>query len=410
MHIAYIHQHFSTPQGATGTRSYEMSRQLIDAGHRVTLICGVYDAADSADKLTQRVTDSDVDGIHLKRIAEPYGNDMSFLRRLKAFGSFARTATQVVRRLDADLVLASSTPLTVGLPGMKGAKSLRVPFVFEVRDLWPAIAQEIGVLKNPALIWWARRMERRIYFAADRIIALAPGMKEGVCKTGYPADRVTLIPNGCDLQLFRPSDDRLDDPRFGAPDDFRLVFTGAHGIANGLDAVLDAAADLKRRGIRGVRFVLIGTGRLKSPLVQRAQQEGLDELVTFVDPMPKKQLAEILPRMDVGMMILKNMPGFYYGTSPNKFFDYLACGLPVLNNYPGWVADMIGEHKCGLAVPPDDPVALADAVIHLRDHADDRAEMGRSAHKLGAAKFDRVQLADQFVQVLEQVRAQSLAT
>ena len=126
--------------------------------------------------------------------------------------------------------------------------------------------------------------------------------------------------------------------------------------------------------------------------------------------MPKKQLAEILPRMDVGMMILKNMPGFYYGTSPNKFFDYLACGLPVLNNYPGWVADMIGEHKCGLAVPPDDPVALADAVIHLRDHADDRADMGRSAHELGAAKFDRVQLADQFVQVLEQVRAQSLAT
>lgn len=407
MHVAYIHQHFSTPRGATGTRSYEMSRQLIDAGHRVTLVCGVYDSGDLGDKLTQRVNEFEVDGIRLNCIAEPYGNDMSFMRRLKAFGSFARTATRIVRRLDADLVVASSTPLSVGLPGMKGAKALGVPFVFEVRDLWPAIAQEIGVLKNPALIWWAHRLERRIYSAADRIIALAPGMKEGICQTGYPADRVTLIPNGCDLQLFRPSSDPLDDPRFGAPDDFRLVFTGAHGMANGLDAVLDAAVDLKRRGTHGVRLILIGRGRLKSQLMQRAHQEGLDDWVTFLDPMPKQQLAEILPRMDVGMMILRNLPGFYYGTSPNKFFDYLASGLPVLNNYPGWVADMIDEHKCGIAVPPDDPGALADAVIHLRDHIDDRAEMGRNARQLGVAKFDRLQLAAQFVRVLEQAYGQS---
>ena len=143
MHVAYIHQHFSTPQGATGTRSYEMSRHLIDAGHRVTLICGAYDAGDMGDKLTGRVNRFDLDGIHLNCIAEPYGNEMGFLRRLKSFGSFARAATRLVRQLDADLVFASSTPLTVGIPGMKGADALGVPFVFEVRDLWPTIAREI---------------------------------------------------------------------------------------------------------------------------------------------------------------------------------------------------------------------------------------------------------------------------
>jgi glycosyltransferase involved in cell wall biosynthesis len=378
-----------------------MSRRLIRAGHRVTMICGQYAAGDRAEETVGRVSESAVDGIRVLRVAEPYGNPMSFGRRLLAFGRFARTATKLVGRLDADLVFATSTPLSVGIPGMKGARRLGVPFVFEVRDLWPELAIALNVLKNPALVWYARRLERRIYRAADRIIALAPGIRDGICATGYRVDRVDLIPNCADLELFRPSDELPADERFGAASDLRLVFTGAHGLANGLDAVLDAAAELKRRGEKGVRFVLIGQGGLKDRLMERGRREGLDSLVSWVDSVPKEELARILPRMDVGMMILKNVAAFYYGTSPNKFFDYLACGLPVLNNYPGWVAGLIEKHECGVVVPPDDAAAFADAVVHLRDHRDELPEMGRRARKLGEERFSRDRLADQFVAVLE---------
>ena len=405
MHVAYIHQHFSTTKGTTGTRSYEMSRRLLEAGHRVSMICGATDVSDIGAGATEHVSALDIDGIAIKRVNAPYTNRMGFVARLRAFGRFAREATKVVSQLDADLVFASSTPLTVGIPGMKGAQKLGVPFVFEVRDLWPNVPIAIGVLRNPLLIWYARRLECRIYRAAQQIIALAPGMKADIVKTGYPGDRVTMIPNGADLELFQPSREALDDPRCGEPGDFRLVFTGAHGLANGLDAVLDTAVELKRRGERGIRFVFIGGGGQKPRLVERSHAEGLDSLVSWIDPMPKHELARFLPRMDAGLMILRNLPEFYYGTSPNKFFDYLASGLPVLNNYPGWLADMIRENDCGRAVPPDDPAAFADAVVWMRDHPAELREMGRRARQLAERDFAREKLADRFVKVLEDVQA-----
>ncbi len=405
MHVAYIHQHFATKQGTTGTRSYEMSQRLIRAGHRVTMVCGVYAPGGLEVRSAESISEQDVDGIRVICIAEPYSNQMGFARRILAFGRFARTATRVIGQLDADLVFATSTPLTVGIPGMKGAGRLGVPFVFEVRDLWPELPIALGVLRNPVLKWYTRRLERRIYRSAARVIALAPGIREGVCRTGYPADRVAVIPNSSDIDLFRPDDGPLDDPRFGPPGDFRLVFTGAHGLANGLDAVLDAAAALRRRGEKGVRFVFIGEGNQKRRLVERSRREGTDAMICWVPSIPKQELARILPRIDAGMMILKNVPSFYYGTSPNKFFDYIACGLPVLNNYPGWLADLIAEHRCGVVVPPDDAGAFADAVVWMRDHPAELADMGRRARQLAETQFSRDRLGEMFVRTLEEAAA-----
>ncbi len=403
MHIAYIHQHFSTKQGATGTRSYEMSRRLIEAGHRVTMICGNYAVGHQAKMSNDPVAAYDVDGISIKQIAVSYGNEMSFTQRIASFLRFARGATRVVSQLDADLVFASSTPLTVGIPGMKGAKMIGVPFVFEVRDLWPELPIAMGVLKNPALIWYAKRLERKIYRAAKHVIALAPGIKEGVCRAGIPEQRVSIIPNSADLDLFQPTDMKPLDPRYGSPEDFRLVFTGAHGLANGLDAVLDAVAEIKRRELNHVRFVFIGQGNQKKRLMARSKQEKLDDYISWIDSMPKQELAKLLPQMDVGMMILSNFPSFYYGTSPNKFFDYLACGLPVLNNYPGWLADMIQGRDCGLAVNPDDPVAFVDAIVYLREDKQRLSQMGLNARKLAQDKFSRDHLGSLVVSVLEKV-------
>jgi len=175
------------------------------------------------------------------------------------------------------------------------------------------------------------------------------------------------------------------------------VFSGTHGVANGLDAVLDAAAELQRRGRPDVKIVLIGEGKLKAALRRRAKTEGLDN-VLFLDAVGKARLAGLLAGSEVGLQLLADIPAFYYGTSPNKFFDYLAAGLPVLNNYPGWVADMVREHGCGFAVLPRDPCSFADALLEA---AEDRAHlrvMGANARKLAEKAFSRSMLAERWTE------------
>ncbi len=208
-----------------------------------------------------------------------------------------------------------------------------------------------------------------------------------------------MIPNGCDLGVFA-SDAAAWRPEGIAPDDLLAVFAGTHGMANGLDAVLDAAAELNRRGRKDIKLLLIGQGRLKSALQSRAKSEGLDNVV-FHDPVNKEKLAGLMAAADVGMQILANVPAFYYGTSPNKFFDYIAAGLPVINNYPGWLAQMIEKNDCGYAVPPDDPKAFASALISAADDRIALKDEGRRGRELAIREFRREDLADRFVDWLE---------
>jgi glycosyltransferase involved in cell wall biosynthesis len=301
--------------------------------------------------------------------------------------------------LPYDLVFATSTPLTAGIPGIFARWLRRKPFVFEVRDLWPELPREMKAITNPVLLRLMDWLEWVSYRSATACIALSPGIVQGIARRGIPADRIAMIPNGCDLDIFSPQE--VVEPIEGiAPDDLVAAFTGAHGRANGLDAVLDAAALLLKRQRRDIKLLFIGDGALKPGLVARAQSQDLDNCI-FLAPVPKRELAAIMARADVGLMILANVPAFYYGTSPNKFFDYIASGLPVLNNYPGWLADLITMHRCGLAVPPDDPCAFADALEYLADHRHELLRMGLDGRALAEREFGRQQLADKFVHWLD---------
>ena len=406
MHIVYIHQYFTTPDQKGGTRSYEMAQRLIQAGHRVSMVCGTSDLIEAGGQPGQIIREN-VDGIDVYRIIEPYSNAMSFPRRWMCFLKFAKRVLKLIKTFkDVDIVFATSTPLTTGDPGRKAAKFHRCPFIFEVRDLWPELPIAMGVVKYWPLKVYLKRMELRAYRAASHIIGLAPGIKQGICETGYPENQVSMIPNSSDVDLFRPAENNHEidnDPRFGKPGEFRLAFTGAHGLANGLDAVLDAIGVLKERGVTGVRFCFIGGGGKKPHLVQRAKDEGLDDYVAWVDPIPKKELAKVLPQVDVGMMILKNVPAFYRGTSPNKFFDYLACGLSILNNYPGWVGEYIQKYNCGVVVEPENPEAFADEVVDLMNRSEELPAMGKNARKLAEMVFNRDILGEQFVEAFEKV-------
>lgn len=403
MRILYFHQHFSTPSGSSGTRSYEMARALVAAGHEVTIVCGSYREGKTGLKndFKSGKRSGMVDGIHVIELKLVYSNHDSFIKRSEIFMNFALRSIGIALKEPCDLVFATSTPLTAGIPGIFARWLRGKRFVFEVRDLWPELPREMGVITNPVILWLMSVLEWISYRSAHACIGLSPGIVEGIQRRSRKGFPVTMIPNGCDIDLFskeqsakRPSG--VDD------NDLMAVFTGAHGMANGLNAVLETAEVLKERGCDKIKMVFIGDGKLKSQLIEFAKQKDLGNCL-FLDPIPKMELVSYLRAADVGLMILANVPAFYYGTSPNKFFDYLSIGLPVINNYPGWLADMINEHKCGVAVPPDNPEAFADALVLLSEKPEERNQMGENAKKLGSSNFKRNDLANQFVAYLEDI-------
>lgn len=402
MKILYFHQHFVTPKGATGTRSYEFAKALIAAGHGVTMVCGEYQHAALGLPYDARHgwSRGDVDGIDVIALPLAYANQDGIAKRLLVFLRFAWRSMQIALQHDYDLLFATSTPLTAGVPGI-AARWLRAkPFVFEVRDLWPELPRALG-MRNPLLLGGMNVLEWASYRSACACIGLSPGIVEGIRRRSQTDKAITMIPNGCDLELFKPgTGHRLKLPGVEGGD-FVAAFTGAHGIANGLGTVLDTAAVLKKRGNRRIKLLLVGDGKEKAGLVAAARAQKLDNFL-FLDPMPKTELATLTAGLDVGLMVLKNVPSFYYGTSPNKFFDYISAGIPVLNNYPGWLADMIQENHCGIVVPPEQPEAFADALEYLAEHPEECQAMGQNARRLAEEHFSRELLAAQFVAFLQQ--------
>ena len=404
MRILYFHQHFITPHGSGGTRSYEFARALVQRGHQVTMVCGQNQRSGfvlpfDAERNWAR---GNVDGIDVISLPLPYSNRASIARRAWLFLRFALRSSWLALREDYDLLFATSTPLTAALPGIAMKLCGRgKPFVFEVRDLWPELPRALG-MKNPMLLGGMSLLEWLAYRCADVCVGLSPGIVEGIKRRAPRGRRVEMIPNGCDLDLFTPAKRApLNLPGLSSTD-FVAGFTGAHGIANGLDAVLDAAAELKRRGRADIKLVLIGDGKCKDALVERARREALDNC-RFFPAHSKTEIADLTASFGCGLQILADVPAFYYGTSPNKFFDYLAAGLPVVCNYPGWLAEMIRSHGCGFAVGPRDAASLADALCALADDREAAKTMGARARQLAGQQFDRRQLAGHFVAVIENV-------
>ena len=384
-----------------GIRSYEMAQQLIARGHQVTLVCGSYGGGETGiqQPFVKGKRRCKVDGIDIIEFDLAYSNSDGFIKRALTFAKFALRSIGLVFSEKYDLIFATTTPLTVGIPGIFARWLRRKPFVFEVRDLWPELPKAMGVINNPVVLGAMSLLEWASYRSAHRCIGLSPGIVEGIKVRGVAKERIELVPNGCDLTIFA-AEQTPWRPECVKPDDLMAVFTGTHGMANGLDAVLDAAAELKKRKRVDIKLVLIGQGKLKPHLFERAKQEGLDNVI-FHDPVNKKRLAGLMASADIGLQILANVPAFYYGTSPNKFFDYIAAGLPVLNNYPGWLAGMIKEHGCGFAIEPVNPEAFADALEHAANNREQLVEMGINGRRLAEQEFDRSKLSNLFVDWLE---------
>jgi len=379
-----------------------MAKKLVERGHEVTIVCGSCSSCETG--LTSQFLNGRrsglVDDIFVIEFELDYSNSQTFIQRSILFTKFAFRSIKLSLTLKFDVVFATTTPLTAALPGIVARWFRKKHFIFEVRDLWPELPKAMGVIKNPIILTILSALEWLAYKSAHGHIGLSPGIVSGIERHLPKTKKPVNIPNGCDLNIFsKPITPWQPEGLNG--DDFVAVFTGAHGQANGLDKVLDVAKELKIQKIHGIKIVLIGQGKLKASLQYRAKEELLNN-VLFLEPVNKIQIARLMKRADVGLQVLADVPAFYYGTSPNKFFDYIAAGLPVINNYPGWIAELIEEYQCGYAVSAGNSTAFIAALLKLKDNEISRATMSANALNLAKSKFNRELLATKFVDYIEQ--------
>ena len=386
MRILYLHQFFITRAGVGSTRSYEFARRFAARGHAVRMV--------TAGGGSRNVESIDVVGVRGGYSDYVGATSVAYPRRMLAFAAFAATATRAaLRGPRPDVIYASSPPLTIVLPAVAAAARWRVPLVFEVRDLWPEAPIQMGALQNPALRRLARAVERLVYRRSARVIALSPGIREGVVSAGAPPERVALVPNASDLELFSPE---LDGPaerrRLGLGDGLVCSYFGTMGEANDLGQVIDAAPL-----VRDVTFVLLGDGKRRRELEKRAPAN-----VRFLDPAPDKaSVARLAAASDACLTIFKDVP-VLATNSPNKLFDTFAAGRPAIVNTEGWMRDLVEGNEAGVFVRPGDPRALAAKVAWLRDNPREVERLGRNARALAEREFDRDALAARALALLEE--------
>lgn len=397
MRILYLHQFFMTREGGGGTRSYEFARHLVSCGHSVVMVTAASGSA------ARRRT---VDGIEVVEVRGGYadyvrGTEMGYARRIAAFARFAAGATVGALRVPRpDVIFATSPPLTIALPAIAAARRRRVPLVFEVRDLWPRAPIEMGALRSRPARQAARALERGVYRAAAHVVALSPGIRDGVVSAGVDPDRVTLIPNASDLELFSPDVDPAGlREELGLEDDFVCAYFGTMGEANDLTQVVEAAALLRDRGEDGVAFVLQGGGRHRAAIEADVRRRELSNVV-LLPPGDKASVARLAAASDACLTIFKDVP-VLATNSPNKLFDTFAAGRPAIVNTDGWQRELVERHEAGLFARPGDAADLADQVLRLRDDPDLTAALGRNARRLAEAEFDRRALAERLRGVLE---------
>ncbi|MDD5063959.1 MAG: glycosyltransferase family 4 protein [Phycisphaerae bacterium] len=398
MHILYIHQYFATPFGATGTRSYEFAKRWVKAGHKVTVITGYYDIGglEMGKGILQKQT---IEGINVVVVGTKYSNKQSYFRRIISFLSFCFFSIYTGLRIKKiDVIYVTSTPLTVGIPAIALKCLKRVPFVFEVRDQWPETPIEMGIIKNRVLIKILLWLEKTIYKQSSAIVALSVPMAEDIRNILTQNKSITVIPNSCDAELFRPDiDGSAIRHQKGWVDKLVLLHAGAMGKITGLEFIIEAADKL--RGYQDILFVLVGDGFRKGALQDSVQKLGLKN-VEILPSVPKQQLPPIIAAADVIMAVIGKFPIIERHASLNKFYDGLSAGKPLLLNYSGWQRELIEKHQAGFGCKLCDVDEFVEKVLYLKSYRNRLAEMGQNARLIAEELFDRDKLADRLKAVL----------
>ena len=392
--IIYLHQYFNTPDMPGSTRSYEMARRLAAEGHTVHLITSWREKSISeTDWRYEKIS-----GINVHWSNVPYSNHMTFFQRIMAFFSFMVKATLKAISIKADVVFATSTPLTIAIPAICAAKKMGVPMVFEVRDLWPELPVAVGELKNPFLIQLARVLERCAYFFSKKIIVLSEGMKDGVVKAGISSDNVIVIPNSSDNKTFRLS--FSEGKKFLTNHPYLnsgplIVYAGTIGYIHNVEYIVDVASKMIKIAPE-FRFLIIGDGKYRKKVIEKAKSLGVyKKNIWIFPPIPKQEIPVVLSAAKAVFSTTIDLPALWHN-SANKFFDALAAMKPVIINYSGWQARLIKETKAGIVIPPHDPEKAARKIFEFVCDSQQLDEAASAAGKLADTLFDRDILFNRF--------------
>lgn len=401
MRILYLHQYFTTPDMSGGTRSYEMARRLVANGNEVHMITSSRERNTERKKWVEDI----IEGIHVHWISIPYSNKMGFRDRILAFLRFSWSASRKAKQIGGDIVFATSTPLTIAIPGLFLVKRLSIPMVFEVRDLWPELPIAVGALRNPLAKRLARWLERTAYHASAHVVALSPGMAAGVLKCGIPPSKVSVIPNSCDTNLFDvPAEQgQWVRKRLGLkPGQPLIVYTGAFGLINGVGYLVDVAAEM-RSIANDVQFLLVGQGAELEKVTNQAQQFGvLKQNLWIWPPLSKAKVPDLLAAATVATSVFVPLKPMW-NNSANKFFDALAAGKPIAINYGGWQAELLKENEAGLVLPPDNPKSAAKLLVDFVRDQERIQKASTASRRLAYREFNRDLLYAKLEKVLRDV-------
>jgi glycosyltransferase involved in cell wall biosynthesis len=395
--ILLIHQAFCGPDDPGGTRHYELGKRLVAAGDALDVVSSRFSYLTGAAKTVQ----THLDGINLRFAPSLSGWPRNYAQRTLVFLSFAISAIFTSVGMETpDVVLGTSPPIFQALSAWIVAFLRRRPFVLEVRDLWAEFAIDLGILQNRVLIAIARRLETFLYRRAAHIVVNSPAYRGYLFAKGIPESKITVIPNGVDMALFRPKEDGA-----GFRKEFQLegrlvvMYAGAVGFANGLDQLLEAADQLRHDP--QIVFVIVGDGG-EAPHLQRKAVSLRLENIRFIPAQPKHRMPELLAAADVCVAILRNVPMLRM-TYPNKVFDYMAAERPTVLAIDGVIREVIEKSRGGLFVPPEDSRALAEAILKLRDSAGLRRSMGMNAREYAARHFNRDDQARDFAALMRRI-------
>ncbi len=404
--ILYINQYFKHPAEPGITRSYWIAKELINRGYEVVMLAHRNELLDHV-KNVKPVEITNIDGIKVIYIKNKYSNDMGVVKRAISFVNFMiRSTKYAYKEKDVDLVIATSTPLTVAFPALIRKWFKKTPLVFEVRDLWPEVPIQMGAIKNKILIKFLRWFEKITYKNALHVVALSPGMLDGVLKY-VPKENTSMIPNMAKIDKFWPREpnDKLIQSMGLRKDSFKAIYFGQMGLSNDLETILSTAIQLQKENDTNIEFVIIGHGSKYKKVQETIYYENLTNIKLF-SRVPMSQMSEILNFCDVSLVMFSNIP-ILYTNSPNKLFDSLSAGKPIIVNSAGWTKIMVEEAECGLFVEPDNSELLKNALLDLKNNPALKSMMASNSRNLAEQKYDKSILCYQFGEMIDKLYLKS---
>lgn len=379
-----------------------MAKRFVQAGHEVHVI-----TADCDDRFNGRnwvVTIHERINVHWIPIR--YSNHMGFYKRVVAFSIFVWRSFWKMRTYKADVIFATSPPLTIGLPAVLASHVNKIPLVFEVRDLWPEMPIAVGKIKNPIIKSLTRWLERWIYNNSDYIVGLSPGICEGIRKTGVFSKKIHYVPNSCDFSLFELSDnvgDRVRRAHQWLGNRPMALYAGTLGEINDVSYLAHLSAALLKIN-PDVRVVVIGDGKEKEMILNLGKSLGvLNRNFFMLDEVAKKLIPEWFNAANIALSVFKDIPEMW-NNSANKFFDALAAGRPLAINYAGWQKELIDGRDIGVILDPLSYDMAAESLCAKLADAEWLGRAGERARQLGREQFDRDKLAVKLESVLSEAK------